>query len=91
MKIAIVAAGSTPAEADWLLRSMATLKFEGMVNQNEKKLIDGMLASLQSGHLNNWMDLEVMDVLNPMRLVLHFWYTCPVGSNIITPMFSRQR
>lgn len=44
MKIAIVAAGFTPAEADGLRRSMATFKFKGMVNQYEKKLIDGMLA-----------------------------------------------
>ncbi|QPH38638.1 error-prone DNA polymerase [Pedobacter endophyticus] len=44
MKIAIVAAGFTPAEADGLRRSMATFKFKGMVNQYEQKLIDGMMA-----------------------------------------------
>lgn len=43
MKIAIVAAGFTPAEADGLRRSMATFKFKGLVNQYEKKLIDGMM------------------------------------------------
>lgn len=43
MKIAIVAAGFTPAEADGLRRSMATFKFKGMVNQYEQKLIDGMV------------------------------------------------
>lgn len=43
MKIAIVAAGFSPAEADALRRSMATFKFKGMVNQFEKKLVDGML------------------------------------------------
>ncbi|SHE45590.1 error-prone DNA polymerase [Pedobacter caeni] len=43
MKIAIVAAGFTPAEADGLRRSMATFKFTGKVNQYEKKLINGML------------------------------------------------
>ncbi|WP_256010238.1 error-prone DNA polymerase [Desertivirga xinjiangensis] len=43
MKIAIVAAGFTPAEADGLRRSMATFKFKGLVNQYEQKLIDGML------------------------------------------------
>ncbi|WP_439559026.1 error-prone DNA polymerase [Dyadobacter sp.] len=42
MKIAIVAAGFTPAEADKLRRSMATFKLSGMVSQFEKKLIDGM-------------------------------------------------
>jgi len=44
MKIAIVAAGFTPTEADALRRSMATFKFKGMVNQFEKKLIDGMVG-----------------------------------------------
>ncbi len=42
MKIAIVAAGFTPAEADGLRRSMATFKFKGLVNQFEEKLINGM-------------------------------------------------
>jgi error-prone DNA polymerase len=44
MKIAIVAAGFTPAEADGLRRSMATFKAKGLVAQYEKKLIDGMIA-----------------------------------------------
>lgn len=43
MKIAIVAAGFTPAEADGLRRSMATFKFKGLVNQYEQKLLDGMM------------------------------------------------
>lgn len=43
MKIAIVAAGFTPAEADGLRRSMATFKFKGLVNQYEQKLISGMM------------------------------------------------
>ncbi len=44
MKIAIDAAGFTPAEADGLRRSMATFKAKGKVNDFETKLIDGMLA-----------------------------------------------
>lgn len=44
MKIAIVAAGFTPAEADELRRSMATFKSHGMVSKFERKLIDGMTA-----------------------------------------------
>lgn len=43
MKIAIVAAGFTPAEADELRRSMATFKMKGTVNQFERRLIAGML------------------------------------------------
>ena len=42
MKIAIVAAGFTPAEADELRRSMATFKAKGMVSAFHQKLITGM-------------------------------------------------
>ena len=45
MKIAIVAAGFTPAEADELRRSMATFKAKGLVAAFEKKLIEGMLKN----------------------------------------------
>jgi error-prone DNA polymerase len=45
MKIAIVAAGFTPAEADGLRRSMATFKAHGLVTQYERKLIDGMMKN----------------------------------------------
>lgn len=44
MKIAIVAAGFSPAEADELRRSMATFKVSGKVSQFEKKLVDGMMS-----------------------------------------------
>jgi error-prone DNA polymerase len=44
MKIAIVAAGFTPAEADELRRSMATFKAKGAVSQFHKKLVAGMIA-----------------------------------------------
>jgi error-prone DNA polymerase len=42
MKIAIVAAGFTPSEADELRRSMATFKLKGLVTQFEEKLTKGM-------------------------------------------------
>ncbi|TAD85592.1 MAG: DNA polymerase III subunit alpha [Bacteroidetes bacterium] len=45
MKIAIVAAGFSPTEADQLRRSMATFKSKGLVTHFEKKLIDGMLKN----------------------------------------------
>jgi error-prone DNA polymerase len=45
MKIAIVAAGFTPAEADELRRSMATFKLKGLVTKFESKLINGMLKN----------------------------------------------
>jgi error-prone DNA polymerase len=43
MKIAIVAAGFTPAEADGLRRSMATFKAKGLVSQYQEKLTNGMM------------------------------------------------
>lgn len=45
MKIAIVAAGFTPTEADELRRSMATFKLKGLVTKFQKKLIDGMKSN----------------------------------------------
>lgn len=45
MKIAIVAAGFTPAEADELRRSMATFKAKGVVAHFEEKLIKGMIKN----------------------------------------------
>jgi error-prone DNA polymerase len=43
MKIAIVAAGFSPAEADELRRSMATFKVKGMVTKFREKLVKGMM------------------------------------------------
>jgi error-prone DNA polymerase len=44
MKVAIVGAGFTPAEADGLRRSMATFKFTGGVGRYRDQLINGMIA-----------------------------------------------
>jgi error-prone DNA polymerase len=43
MKVAIVGAGFTPAEADGLRRSMATFKFTGGVGRYRDKMINGMI------------------------------------------------
>ena len=45
MKVAIVGAGFTPAEADALRRSMATFKFTGGVSAFHDKLVKGMVAN----------------------------------------------
>ncbi len=42
MKIAIVAAGFSPSEADELRRSMATFKAKGLVTKFQEKLVNGM-------------------------------------------------
>ncbi|RYY62254.1 MAG: error-prone DNA polymerase [Chitinophagaceae bacterium] len=44
MKIAIVAAGFTPSEADELRRSMATFKAKGLVTKFQQKLVLGMTS-----------------------------------------------
>ena len=44
MKIAIVAAGFTPSEADQLRRAMATFQHTGTIHTFERKLIEGMVS-----------------------------------------------
>jgi error-prone DNA polymerase len=45
MKIAIVAAGFTPSEADALRKSMATFKVQGLVTKFQAKLVNGMMKN----------------------------------------------
>jgi error-prone DNA polymerase len=45
MKIAIVAAGFSPSEADELRRSMATFKAQGLISAFRDKLIKGMVGN----------------------------------------------
>jgi error-prone DNA polymerase len=45
MKIAIVAAGFTPTEADALRKSMATFKAQGLVTKFQAKLVNGMMKN----------------------------------------------
>ena len=45
MKIAIVAAGFTPTEADELRRSMATFKAHGLISRFRDKLVTGMVKN----------------------------------------------
>jgi error-prone DNA polymerase len=45
MKIAIVAAGFTPSEADQLRRAMATFRRTGTIQTLQEKMIEGMVAN----------------------------------------------
>jgi len=45
MRLAVVAAGFTPGEADQLRRAMGAWRRPGVIDQFRKKLIDGMLAN----------------------------------------------
>ena len=76
MKIAIVAAGFTPAEADELRRSMATFKVQGLVAAFKAKLVSGMM---QKGYKEEyalrvfrqlWLPRESCGKLCPARLYL---------------------
>ena len=51
MKIAIVAAGFTPAEADQLRRAMATFKRAGTIGTLQEKMIEGMVAQRLSARI----------------------------------------
>ncbi|HUD30263.1 MAG TPA: error-prone DNA polymerase, partial [Novosphingobium sp.] len=44
MKLAIVAAGFTPPEADRLRRSMATFRHNGTIHLHQEKFVNGMVA-----------------------------------------------
>ena len=44
MRIAVVAAGFTPDEADALRRAMATFRKSGLIHKFRRKLVDGMVA-----------------------------------------------
>lgn len=45
MRLAVVAAGFTPGEADLLRRAMAAWRRPGLIDQFRKKLLDGMLGN----------------------------------------------
>ena len=53
MKIAIIAGGFTPSEADQLRRAMATFRHTGTIHTFEEKLINGMVAN---GYEANFAD-----------------------------------
>ncbi len=91
MKIAIVAGGFTPEEADELRRSMATFKAKGMVSNFREKLIKGMMkngytleyAQRVFKQLEGFGSYGFLKVMPP---VLHCWYMFLPGSNVIILM-----
>lgn len=60
MRLAVVAAGFTPGEADQLRRAMAAWRRPGVIDQFRRKLIDGM-------HANGLDDLFAERVFNQLR------------------------
>ncbi len=92
MKIAIVGAGFTPAEADELRRSMATFKVKGHGQQvrskadqwHDQQRVYGRVCT--PGLQTTWKVLAAMVFPKAMRQVLHYWYMFRAGSNVIIPM-----
>ena len=82
MKIAIVAAGFTPSEADRLRRAMATFKRAGTIGTFKQKMIDGMVANGLFARLRRtlfradrrlrhlWLSREPCGLLRAPRLCL---------------------
>ncbi len=66
MKIAIVAAGFTPAEADRLRRAMATFKRAGTIGKFRTKMIEGMVARNYSARFRRAL-------LQADRRLRHLW------------------
>jgi error-prone DNA polymerase len=77
MRLAIVAAGFTPGEADQLRRAMGAWRRPGVIDQFRKKLIDGMLAS-------GLRFAASVNMAFPSRMppVLRFSSMCRPGSSI---------
>ena len=84
MRLAVVAAGFSPGEADQLRRAMAAWKRKGGLGHFQKKLITGMLdraivKNLQSGFLIRSKVLVSTASLNLTPQVSLFWYTFQLG------------
>ena len=59
MRLAVVAAGFTPGEADQLRRAMGAWRRPGLIDQFHKKLIDGMLAGGMSAEYAEAIFLQI--------------------------------
>ena len=84
IRLAVVAAGFSPGEADQLRRAMAAWKRKGGLGHFQKKLITGML---DRGHSKEFAErifdqikgFGVYGFLNLTLRVLLFWYTFQLG------------
>lgn len=59
MRLAVVAAGFTPGEADQLRRAMAAWRRNGMIEQFRQKLIDGMIKNHLSAEFAERVFLQI--------------------------------
>ena len=96
MRIAVIAAGFTPAEADRLRRAMATFRKSGIIHEFGMRLIEGMVAR---GYTQNFAERCFRQIEGfgeygfpkAMPPALPCSFTCRHGSNvIIPPLFVRR-
>ena len=94
MRIAIVAASFTPAEADRLRRAMATFRKTGIIHEFGLRLVDGMVAR---GYERDFAERCFKQIEGfgeygfPESHAASFayWSMSRLGSNIITPPLLR--
>jgi len=84
MKLAIVAADFSSADANRLRRAMATFRNVGTIHQFEKKMVDGMTArgydaAFAERCFKQIQGLAVMAFLKATRCPLPGWSMCPAG------------
>ena len=84
MRLAVVAAGFTPGEADQLRRAMGAWRRPGVIEQFRKKLIDGMqahgyAASLPSRCFSRFAASASMAFPNRMRRASRCWFMSRPG------------
>ena len=96
MKIAIVAAGFTPGEADKLRRAMATFRRVGTIGTFRRKMVEGMTARGYDREFAERCFRQIEGSANTVfpkatRRVLPFWSTPHAGSNATTRMRSALR
>ena len=97
MKIAIVAAGFTPGEADQLRRAMATFKKVGLIDTFRAKMVDGMIANNYPQRVRGTLlqaDRGVRHLRvpgKPCRQLRACLSTSPPGSSATTRTCSRRR
>ena len=92
MRIAVIAAGFTPAEVDRLRRAMATFRKSGIIHEFGMRLIEGMVAR---GYTQNFAErcfrqiegLGNMAFPKAMRPALPCSFTCRHGSMLLSCRF----
>ncbi len=95
MRLAIVAAGFTPGEADQLRRAMGAWRKTGVIAKFHEKLVTGCSNAATTENSRNVSSSRSAasastDFQNRTQPVSHCWFTCRPGSNATTRLRSPQ-